>query len=213
MNLKPGSVVLFQGDSITDCGRDRWVGAPNSPAAMGHGYAFLVASHLLMSHADSSLQVSNRGISGDTVPDLERRWEEDCLALKPDLLSILIGVNDFAQDLGGAAGFSVAEYESGLRRLLERTRSRIPDTLLVLGEPFVLLSGAIEAPMIPLFAQRRAVARRLASEFGAAWVPFQETFDQAVGDSAPAVDWAEDGVHPTMAGHALMAKAWLKALQ
>src|SRR5437016_1616161 len=90
-----GTVVLFQGDSITDGGRNRAASEPNQPGALGTSYPLLVAAAALAAHPDRALRFYNRGVSGNKVPDLEQRWAGDTLELKPDVLSILVGVNDF----------------------------------------------------------------------------------------------------------------------
>jgi lysophospholipase L1-like esterase len=205
--LKPGSVVLFQGDSITDAGRDRKSDQANNWTALGRGYACLVAGGLLADHADAQLKVYNRGISGNKVPDLAGRWQEDALALEPDVLSILIGVNDIWHKLSGRYDGTVEDYETGCRELLEKTLSALPGVRIVVCEPFVLRCGAVGDTWFPEFDQRRAAARRVAEQLSLTLVPFQAMFDEAV-DAAPPEYWAADGVHPTLAGHALMTKTW-----
>jgi len=207
IELKPGSVVLFQGDSITDAGRDRKRNGPNAWPGLGRGYACLLAGALLADHAESQLAVYNRGISGNKVPDLAGRWREDAVDLKPAVLSILIGVNDIWHKLAGRYDGTVADYEKGYRELLVRTRKEIPGVRIVVCEPFVLRCGAVGDQWFPEFDQRRAVARKLADEMGLALVPFQSMFDEAAKQAPPSY-WAGDGVHPTLAGHALMAKRW-----
>jgi lysophospholipase L1-like esterase len=209
MPLKNGAIVLFQGDSITDAGRDRErQGEVNDPRAMGRGYPFLLGSELLRDHAALGLQIYNRGISGNKVPDLEARWQADCLELKPSLLSILIGVNDIWHKLNGKYDGTVEQYETGFAALLARTRQALPETTFVICDPFVLRCGAVNEKWFPEFDERRAAAKRVSDKAGALWVPFQKMFDDAVKAGAAPEHWARDGVHPTMAGHALMAKTW-----
>ena len=205
--LKPGSVVLFQGDSITDAGRSRNNKGPNSTAGLGRGYPYLLAGALLADHPEARLEIYNRGISGNKVPDLAQRWQEDAVDLKPAVLSILIGVNDIWHKLAGRYDGTVADYETGYRELLLRTRKEIPGVRIIVCEPFVLRCGAVNDGWFPEFDQRRAVARKLADELGLALVPFQSMFDEAAKQAPPSY-WAGDGVHPTLAGHALMAKRW-----
>jgi lysophospholipase L1-like esterase len=203
--------ILFQGDSITDAGRERTVSAPNDPRAMGKGYALLAMGRLLSAHPAQPLAVYNRGISGDCVPDLKARWQKDCIELAPDLLSILIGVNDLWHTLEGRYDGTVPEYEAGYRELLQQTRTALPRTHLLIGEPFVLRCGAVTDDWFPEFDQRRAVAAQLAREVGATFIPFQAVFDRALTDGSAPERWAADGVHPTPEGHQLMADAWLSA--
>ncbi len=209
--LKPGSVILFQGDSITDCGRDKKPPQANHSAALGRGYAFLIAASLLMRHPDLGLKTFNRGISGNKIPDLDARWKRDCIALKPDVLSILIGVNDIWHKLNGRYDGTVEIYESGFTALLEKTKAALPDTRLVICEPFVMRCGAVNDSWFPEFTERKAVAKRVAQAAGATWVPFQDTFDAAIAKGTAPEYWAADGVHPSLAGHLLMADAWSRA--
>lgn len=205
--LKSGSVILFQGDSITDAGRDRKSNGANNPAGFGRGYPFLLGSELLCDYPAANLQIYNRGISGNKVPDLAARWQEDAIALKPTVLSILIGVNDIWHKLNGNSAGTVEQYESGYRELLQSTLKALPDVRIVICEPFVLRCGAVNDKWFPEFDQRRAAAKKVADELKLTFVPFQTMFDEAVR-KAPPQYWAGDGVHPTLAGHALMAKTW-----
>lgn len=207
--LTQNDVILFQGDSITDAGRDKKSAAANNFNALGRGYANMITSSLLGEYAPLGLQCYNRGISGHKVPDLQGRWQADTIDLKPAVLSILIGVNDIWHKLNGKYTGTVADYETGFTQLLADTRAALPETKLVICEPFVLRCGAINDTWFPEFDQRRAVAKRVAKAAGTTWVPFQTMFDDAISDSTPPAYWAGDGVHPTMAGHALMAETWL----
>jgi len=208
--LTQNSVVLFQGDSITDTGRDRKKDGSNNFTSLGRGYANMIASSLLGTHAPLRLQCFNRGISGNKVPDLQGRWQKDAVDLKPAVLSILIGVNDIWHKLNGRYDGSVEDYEQGFAKLLADTQSALPDTRIVICEPFVLRCGAVNDKWFPEFDERRAAAKRVAAAANTTWVPFQSMFDNAVNDTTPASYWAGDGVHPTMAGHALMANTWLE---
>ena len=211
--LAKDSTILFQGDSITDAGRSRpQEGNPNHPRALGVGYPFLIGSELRRDHATLNLQIFNRGISGNKVPDLAKRWDKDCLDLKPALLSILIGVNDIWHKLNGRYDGTVESYEKGFAALIERTRKALPDTTIVICEPFVLRCGAVKDNWFPEFDQRRAAAKRVAESQKALWVAFQSMFDEAVAAGTPPNHWAGDGVHPSLAGHSLMAQTWRKVV-
>jgi len=205
-----GTVILFQGDSITDCGRNRADAQPNAAGALGTGYPLLVAAAALATHPDRGLRFYNRGVSGNTVPDLEQRWAADTLELRPDVLSILIGVNDFWHKLGGGYTGTVQDYEDQYTRLLERTRLALPRVRLVVLEPFVLRCGAVDDRWFPEFDARRAVAARVAAHARATFVPLQAMFDERARTAPPAY-WAADGVHPTPAGHAVIAERWRRA--
>ena len=204
------ATLLFQGDSITDAGRNKGkqVNA-NDSAAMGRGYVSLIAAQLLADRAGDNLKIYNRGISGNKVFQLADRWDQDCLKLKPDVLSILIGVNDIWHMLNGKYDGTVEKYEQDYRALLARTRRELPDLKLVICEPFVLRCGAVDEKWFPEFDRYRRAAKKMATECGALFVPFQSMFDKA-SELAPASHWAADGVHPTMAGAWLMAQTWVK---
>lgn len=209
--LQQGDIILFQGDSITDSGRTRGNTTANQPAALGNGYPRIVTSRLLSDRPDSGLQCFNRGISGNKVPQLAARWQQDALDLKPSVISILIGVNDMWHGLNGNYEGTVDTYEQGYHDLLDRTRRALPSVRLVICEPFVLEVGAINAGWFPAFDGYRAAARRQAGIFDAVFVPFQEVLTRAL-DDAPASYWLPDGVHPSMPGHQRMADAWLDAI-
>jgi lysophospholipase L1-like esterase len=204
------SVILFQGDSITDSGRNRDSADPNSAAALGTGYPLLVASAVLAGHATRGLKFYNRGISGNKVPDLQQRWTPDAIDLKPDVLSILIGVNDFWHKLDHGYNGTVQDYEQQYAALLQTTRDALPHVHLIVLEPFVLRTGAVDARWFPEFDQRRAAAARVAARARATFVPLQTVFNQRIR-TAPPEYWAADGVHPTPAGHAVIAEHWRRA--
>lgn len=200
-------VILFQGDSITDAGRNKTIAAENSASALGGGYPLLAASAMLRAHPDGGLRVFNRGVSGDKVPALKTRWEADTIALKPDILSILVGVNDLWHKLTGAYTGTVAEFESQYDELLVGTKQALPNVRFVILEPFVLMTGAVDAKWFPEFDERRAVVARVANKARAAFVPLQAMFTQ-LARAAPPSYWIADGVHPTIAGHAAIADRW-----
>jgi lysophospholipase L1-like esterase len=208
---KADTVVLFQGDSITDAGRDRGVAAPNVAGALGSGYPLLVAAAALAAHPDRALRFYNRGVSGDKVPDLEQRWATDALALQPDVLSILVGVNDFWHRLTHGYTGTVEDYEKQYAALLDKTRRALPQVRLVVLEPFVLRCGAVDERWFPEFDARRAAAARVAQGAAATLVPLQAVFDDLSRSVAPTY-WSGDGVHPTMAGHAAIAEQWRRAV-
>ena len=209
MKLTPNSTILFQGDSITDASRSRDNTAANSPSALGSGYANLISSQLLASHAGDGLRFLNRGISGNRIVDLYSRWKVDALNLQPDLISILIGVNDTWHGFMYDNGVEVDRFATIYRLLLEWTRQRLPKVQLVLCEPFVLHCGVVTEGWMSDMAERQVVVRQLASDFGAIFVPFQGVLNEAL-QSAPPEYWAQDGVHPTPVGHQLLAESWIK---
>ena len=208
--IQTNELILFQGDSITDCRRDREnAGTVNDLHGLGAGYAMMVAAELLSGRPGDGLQFLNRGISGNRSVDLYARIKSDFINLHPTLASILIGVNDTWLEQRGGNGVSVPKYERICRALLGEVRDALPEVKFVLCEPFVLHCGLVTDDWIVEVNQRRAVVAQLAGEFRATLVPFQSLFDEAV-EKAPPDYWALDGVHPTAAGHMLMAKCWLR---
>ena len=201
-----GARVLFQGDSITDGNRGRNAD-PNH--ILGHGYQFIVAARFGAELAERRLVFMNRGVSGNTVADLAKRWDADTVGLKPDVLSILIGVNDLGR------GVSAEEYERQYDELLAGTVKALPGVKLVLGEPFGLPVGKKKEGWEGYrgeLEKRQAVVGRLAEKYHAALVRFQHVFDEAV-KRAPAEYWIWDGVHPTYSGHELMAEEWVRTVR
>lgn len=213
IQLASNAVVLFQGDSITDAGRNKTNKDVNNAGALGNGYAFMAAADLMQQHASKDLQLYNRGISGNKVHQLAARWQEDCLALKPDVLSIMIGVNDFWHTLTGGYTGTIDTYTTDYRKLLTETRAALPNVQLLIGEPFAVKGiKAVDDKWYPVFDAYRAAARNIATEFAAVFIPYQKVFDDAQ-KKAPGVYWTYDGVHPTIAGSRLMADAWLSVVK
>jgi lysophospholipase L1-like esterase len=202
MFLEPEDRVLFIGDSITDSGRNR-----ENPLDLGHGYACLAAAHLQSRLAWPELRFLNRGISGNRVYDVEARIETDLMALEPTIVSILIGINDVWRRFDSGVVSEPHAFWQSYHRILTAIRDRVGSQIVIL-EPFVL----------PVPEDRRAwrddldvkirIVRDLAVEFEADLVPLDGIFAEAA-TRAPAPYWLPDGVHPTLAGHGLIAEAWL----
>ncbi len=211
--LADGSVILFQGDSITDGNRGR-TADPNH--IMGHGYAFSVASRWGADFPEKKIAFFNRGISGNKVNDLAKRWKADTLDLNPSVLSILVGVNDAASVVFQREPVISAErYEAEYKSLIEQTLQMFPDILLVLCEPFILKVGKVKDNWEAYHAdmvKRQAVVLKLSQQYNTVFVAFQEVFDKAT-ENAAADYWMWDGVHPTVAGHELMARKWIKQVE
>lgn len=205
--------VVFQGDSITDAGRDRSRYYPNDARGMGTGYVFNIVSQLMGNNPDAAWTCYNRGVSGNKVYQLAERWQDDCLQLQPDVLSILIGVNDFWHMINGNYDGTVSIYDRDLRRLLDDTLKEFPDVKLILGEPFAVKGGtAITDKWHPAFYDYQKAAAQIAKDYKAVWIPYQKIFDEAL-KTAPAAYWCPDGVHPSIAGGFLMANAWVKGFE
>lgn len=203
-----GLTFLFQGDSITDGNRGRnndW------NHVLGHGYAYLIASRLWFDHTDKDLMFYNRGISGNTVNDLLARWQQDTLDLKPDVLSILIGINDVLAVIKNDTPDFGREIEESYRKILRLTKEKLPGTTIVLCEPFILPVGRVkEAPDAwqQKVSQVQVISRKLSKEFNTLFVELQKPFDDAC-HKAPPTYWMWDGIHPMPAGHELIARTWI----
>ena len=200
-----GDKILFQGDSITDAHRGPETG---HDAGLGHGYVYLVAARLSADYPASRLVFVNRGVSGNEVDDLVFRWKEDALALRPDVLSILVGINDTAAEM------PLQDFEASYHTLLEQTKAALPNVRLVLCEPFALLPRAPDGSPHAWetnVRQRARIVEKLATKYRAAFVRFQKVFDDA-SKAAPAEQWLYDGIHPTHPGHQLMADEWIRAV-
>ncbi|MDR2919076.1 MAG: SGNH/GDSL hydrolase family protein [Tannerella sp.] len=212
IQLKKDSVILFQGDSITDSGRNKESNICNTFDQLGSGYALFTATQLLKTHADKQLKIYNRGISGNKVYQLRERWEMETLAFMPDVLSILIGVNDYWHTLSGGYKGTLEIYDTDLRALLKYTKEKLPNVQLVLCEPFAVKGGAAidEPKWFPMFDDYRKALKQISDDFNAVFVPYQSAFDAAM-KLAPARYWAADGVHPDLPGRQLMADVWLEA--
>jgi len=203
MIFQPGQKILFQGDSITDAGRVR-----DDPAGLGVGYAMMAASRLQALRPGLGLTFLNRGISGNRAVDLAARWREDCLDLKPDWVSILIGVNDCWRRYDCGDATTAKDFERHYREILESSRAR--GIGIIVCEPFVLPCPPDREAWREDLDPKIHVARKLAREFASLLVPFDGIF-AARSVVRPPDFWAADGVHPSAAGHALMADAWIAA--
>jgi lysophospholipase L1-like esterase len=213
VSLQKEDVILFQGDSITDAGRKRDDNSANNANILGRGYACIAASQLLFDHAGKNLSIYNKGISGNKVYQLAERWDADCLALKPKVLSILVGVNDFWHMINGTYKGTIDIYRNDYDALLKRTKESLPGVQLIIGEPYAVTGvKAVDEKWFPAFDEYRKVARELATAHNAVFVPYQSVYDKAQ-QQAPGAYWTGDGVHPTLAGAQLMAEAWLQAVK
>jgi lysophospholipase L1-like esterase len=213
IKLLKDQVILFQGDSITDSERDKEDTGFNTARNLGSGYPMLAGAALLNKYETLNLKIYNRGISGNKVFQLAERWDRDCLELKPDVLSILIGVNDIWHKLNGNYNGTADIYRNDYIALLERTIKALPNVKLIICEPFAVRGvKAVDDKWYPEFYDYQKAAREIAKQFRATLIPFQNVYDEAQ-KRAPGSYWTGDGVHPTLAGAQLMAKAWMKAIE
>ena len=205
MLLQPNDHVLFYGDSITDAGRNSGVNG-----GLGAGYAALCAAALRARFPEWNLTVNNRGISGNRVYDLEARLEHDVLALQPDLVSILIGINDTWRRYDRNVLSPVDEFQSCYRRIL----ISLVETLgarVVICEPFLLPIPDDRRAWREDLDPRITACRELAREFNLTYVPLDGLF-AAASTRVPLEYWLPDGVHPSLAGHGFIAEHWLRAV-
>jgi lysophospholipase L1-like esterase len=204
-----GYTFLFQGDSITDGNRTRnndW------NHVMGHGFAYLISSRLWFDNPGKAFHFFNRGVSGNKITDLQTRWQSDALDLKPDLIHMLIGVNDTEAAVKGDNTCTPEQFESDYRALLTKTKNALPQVQLVLGIPFLLPVGRVKDKWETYqneLKPRQEIVHRLAREFNAIVINYQEAFDKEI-KRAPADYWIWDGIHPMPAGHELMARLWIR---
>jgi lysophospholipase L1-like esterase len=202
--------ILFQGDSITDAFRKPE--EINPAFQLGNGYVFLIAARLGLRHPERRFEFINRGISGHTVQDVEKRWQADSLDHQPDLLSLLIGVNNIIRRQNGSKDIPDAEVLASYRRMLEQMRAQNPRIRFLLMEPFLLEAGEVTAEWKAALKPIQEGIAVIAREFDAPLLPLQSLFDKALA-LAPAAYWAYDGIHATHAGFQLIAEAWLETAE
>lgn len=206
--------ILFQGDSITDCGRAR-----DRDSSAGNGYALLVKSSLGFDEPAAQHEFFNRGISGNRVTDVYARIKKDIINLKPDVMSILIGVNDVWHELGESPnGVDADKFFKIYCMLIEEVKAALPDLKMFILEPFWLPGSATTKTEAHLegfsteVPKRAAMAKKVAEKYGIPFVPLQAGFDKLC-ELAPADYWLIDGVHPTSKGHEFIKREWLKAFK
>ena len=210
--LRKGARILFQGDSITDGGRGP---ATDPNHSLGHGYAYIVAADWGGHSPEREITFLNRGVSGNKMPDLVARWQADTIDLKPDVVSILIGVNDVWHNLDAGKKVPIDEFEKAYDKLLADTAAALPGVKIVLCEPFMLPGQHTKARLSEWLAaleKIQEVVAKLGAKYKAPVVHFQKVFDDAC-NRAPVEHWIWDGVHPTSAGHQLMADEWERVVK
>jgi lysophospholipase L1-like esterase len=193
------TIVLFQGDSITDCNRF-------SLTPYGDGYVSKVVKAL------PQLEIINRGISGNRVIDLKERWKEDALDLHPDVLVIMIGVNEVWHYLSYGKEYSDSQYEKDYRLILDELKHINPKLKIVMMQPFLFEVGVVKADWVAPLDRLKVIVKRIAHEKADAYIPLQEILNQATKDYSKE-ELLPDGVHPSDLGHQLIANEVIKVLQ
>lgn len=207
--------ILFQGDSITDCGRNR-----SDFYGVGSGYPALVKASLGMD-CPNAYEFINRGVSGNRIVDLYARIKADFINLKPDYASIYIGVNDTWHEIGSQNGVDTPKFEKIYTMLIDEVQAACPGIKLMIIAPYVLEGPATcnteEVPdRLERFqkdvAEKAAVAKKIAEKYALPLIELQPAFDDACR-KAPAVYWTADGVHPTFCGHEIIKRLWIETFQ
>jgi lysophospholipase L1-like esterase len=205
--FKDGDTVLFYGDSVTDVGRDR-----ESDEDLGHGYPEKVARLYNTLFPGNKVRFVNKGISGNRTKDLLARYEEDVKRLRPDFISILIGVNDAWRKYDSNDPTPVAQVEKNYRSLLENIKRDLPGTKIFMIEPYVLFSRPERVIFHEELDPFILVERKLAREFADHYLCLEGAFAKHIAEGMKDTDISEDGVHPTDLGHAVLAYEYLKTL-
>lgn len=203
MEKQPKITILFQGDSITDSGRNY-----KKDENLGTGYVSMVALWLSAAYPETEVKVLNRGIKGNGIKDLSNRWQKDALNLKPDVISILIGINDTLGRYFWKSPVSIGDFENKYRLILQQTLDNL-DSKIVLMEPFLVTANEEQLRLREDLNPKIEVVRKLSHEFNTTLVPLDRIFSEAAKKRDPQF-WSQDGVHPTPVGHALIAQSWLK---
>jgi acyl-CoA thioesterase-1 len=195
--------VLFQGDSITCANRNR-----HDPRDLGIGYAKMVAEQFSAEHPEKDILFLNRGVNGNRVRDLKNRWQEDCVTLKPSVVSILIGINDALRYFVWTRPTPIERFEVDYRNIIERTKIAL-DAQLILLEPFALPVTKKSSELRKRLDAEIQVVRKLSAEFGTPLISLDKIFAEEAKRRGP-LFWSQDGIHPTLSGHVLIAKSWLE---
>lgn len=201
-SICPEDTIVFAGDSITDCGRDRAVAD-----SLGSGYVQLIAGRLLSSPQSAGVRIFNRGIGGNRITDLEARLVGDVIALKPTVVSILIGINDTWRHYDSGLPSPIAQFRASYVRIIQRLKDET-GARIVICEPFLLPVPADRAQWREDLDPRITAIREVAWEFQLPYLALDGIFATAA-TTAPLDYWLPDGVHPSLAGHGLIASHWL----
>lgn len=197
--------ILFIGDSITESGRQG-----SSP--YGFGYVSMVYNFMVARYPEANFSFVNKGIGGNTIRDLDKRWEQDVIAEKPDWLSVMIGINDVWGLFGNkdVSPVPIAEFQATTRRLLQRVKAATK-AQIILAEPYMIETDH-NNPMRQMMDIYGKTLAGMAPEFNARVVHTQAAWDTVLAHSTPSF-WATDHIHPNVPGHAVIAQAFLRVLE
>lgn len=209
MEIEQGERILFIGDSVTDAGRDK-----AEPTDLGPGYPRMITTYLQANYPDYHVQTWNRGVSGDQIHQLEKRWQEDCLDLKPTLVSILIGINDtwhYEKSANFGSTERTKEFEVSYRNLLDQLTNQHINKIMLM-EPYVLPYPESRKAWRVDLDPKIEIVRKLAKEYKTELISLDEILNQLGKKNGCQLYTGEDGVHPTAVVHYEISKAWLKKL-
>lgn len=201
---------LFQGDSITDASRNR----DDEENNLGHGYAFLLASEF-ENNGKSKIRFINRGKGGDRITDVYARIKEDIINLKPDYMSILIGVNDVSHELTMSCGVSPKKFRMIYEMLIDEIKESLPEIKIIILEPFIL-KGVHTEKLWNAFnsevGKMAEISKQIAEKYGFEFVPLQNKFNELCSDGNPGY-WTADGIHPSLEGHRIIKEELQKVIE
>lgn len=194
-------IILFQGDSVTDCARIRFLSK-----SLGHGYCGFLGQIL----REKGYKVLNKGAFGNTTENLKARWHKDTLSIKPDILSLLIGINDTWRRYDKDLITPIEKFEQNYRYFLESILSVKPSTKIIIMSQFLLPLDEKQEAWFEDLLPKIKVVERLAKEYGAIYIPLQDIFDAKIKQGYSPADLTKDGVHPTRLGHKIIVEEWIK---
>ncbi len=207
--IKENSRILFQGDSITDMRRSQ---GENISHNLGHGYVYLIASYLSLKYHHKNLSFFNRGIAQDKIEDIAQRWTKDTIEIKADILSILAGINNIGSITNNNGTTNLTNFKNTYIKILNDFKQKMPESSIIICEPFVL---PVNKRMVNWTKRKQtmneahSILKDISMKFKAQYIELQSVFEEA-SKLKTYQYWLYDGVHPSPAGHALIAQVWLK---
>lgn len=196
--------ILFQGDSVTDAGRDR-----SQSSDMGFGYPKYASAMLEDAFSDIDFAFVNLGISGNRTEDLVARMQSDFIEIQPDIVSIMIGINDVWHHYAFSCTYTSNEaFEQNYTTLLEEIKQKTNAKIMII-QPY-LIDVPDKQQLKAELAEKQAIVKKLADKYADAYLPMHEIFlaDEAEDKTV----YAADGVHPTEDGACLIAQKYLEAV-